>query len=135
MLVPAFCNHSCCAIRINIYITGFIIILKTESVNFISLAHSLHYGGVDMVMSWIFTGIVGISVASAIVFGNGSALAVATIEGAQSGVQLAISLAGAICLWTGVGKLMEKIGLTARLAKLLNPILKQVFPSVKSDPV
>lgn len=88
-----------------------------------------------MVMSWIFTAILGISVVSAIVFGRGSELAAATVEGAQSGIQLAISLAGSICLWTGVGKLMEKIGLTALLAKLLRPLLQRVFPSSKSDTV
>ena len=88
-----------------------------------------------MVMSWIFTAILGISVASAIVFGRGTELAAATVEGAQSGIQLAISLAGSICLWTGVGKLMEKIGLTALLAKLLKPLLQRVFPSSKSDTV
>lgn len=88
-----------------------------------------------MVMSWIFTAILGISVASAIVFGRGTELAAATVEGAQSGIQLAISLAGSICLWTGVGKLMEKIGLTALLAKLLRPLLQRVFPSSKSDTV
>lgn len=88
-----------------------------------------------MVMSWIFTAILGISVVSAIVFGRGTELAAATVEGAQSGIQLAISLAGSICLWTGVGKLMEKIGLTALLAKLLKPLLQRVFPSTKSDTI
>ena len=113
----------------------FIIKSKTEYVNFKYLTHSLHYGGVDMVMSWIFTGILGISLISAVIFGRGSALATATVEGAQSGIQLAISLAGSICLWCGVGKLMEKIGLTALLAKLLRPLLNRIFPSTRSDPV
>lgn len=88
-----------------------------------------------MVMSWIFTVILGISVASAMVFGRGSELAAATVQGAQSGMQLAISLAGAICLWTGVGKLMEKIGLTALLSKLLRPLLNRIFPSAKYDTI
>lgn len=92
-------------------------------------------GGVDMVMSWIFTVILGISVGSSIIFGRGSELAAATVDGAQSGIQLAISLAGSICLWTGVGNLMEKIGLTALLSKFLRPLLHRIFPSAKSDTV
>ena len=88
-----------------------------------------------MVMSWIFTGIVAISLIAAIVSGRGSELAVATTQGAQAGVTLCISIAGAICLWTGVGKVMEKTGLTAKLSKFLRPLLHQIFPSTKEDSV
>ncbi len=86
-----------------------------------------------MVMSWIFTGIVAISVISAILLGRGSELAAAVPQGAQAGVTLAVSLAGSICLWTGVGKLMEKAGFTGFLSKLLKPLLHKVFPSSKYD--
>ena len=68
-----------------------------------------------MTMSWIWTGILILSLICAAVTGNGSVLASAIPTGAQAGVTLAISLAGSICLWTGVGKLMEKAGLTAAL--------------------
>lgn len=88
-----------------------------------------------MVMSWIFTGIVGISLIAAMLLGNGSALAAAIPQGAQAGVTLAISLAGSICLWTGVGKLMETSGFTGFLARLLKPVLRRVFPSTKKDAV
>ena len=86
-----------------------------------------------MVMSWIFTGIVAISVVAALILGRGSQLAAAVPQGAQAGVTLAISMAGAICLWTGVGKLMEKAGFTAFLSRLLRPFLTRVFPSSKKD--
>ncbi len=87
-----------------------------------------------MVMSWIFTGIVAISVIATIILGRGSQLAAAVPQGAQAGITLAISMAGSICLWTGVGKLMEKAGFTAFLSKLLRPLLTKVFPSSKTDP-
>lgn len=87
-----------------------------------------------MVMSWIFTGIVTISLIAALLSGRGSELASAITQGAQSGVTLAVSMAGAICLWTGVGKLMEKAGFTALLSRLLKPVLNKVFPSAKKDP-
>ena len=88
-----------------------------------------------VVMSWIFTGIVAISLVAAILLGNGSALATAIPQGAQAGFTLAISIAGSICLWTGVGKLMEKAGFTAFLSKLLRPLLKRIFPSTQKDSV
>lgn len=88
-----------------------------------------------MVMSWIFTGIAAVSVVFALLLGRGPELAAAIPNGAQAGVTLAISIAGSICLWSGIGKLMEKAGFTAFLAKLLQPLLRRVFPSTRHDPV
>jgi len=86
-----------------------------------------------MVMSWIWTGLLGISVAAAIILGRGSELAAAVPQGAQAGITLAISIGGSVCLWTGVGKLMEQIGITRWLSKLLSPILSRIFPSSRTD--
>lgn len=88
-----------------------------------------------MIMSWIWTGLVALSVLCACITGNGQALSSAVLQGAQSGVNLALSMAGAICLWSGVGKLMEKGGLTAILSRMLMPLLKRIFPSAKEDTV
>ena len=77
-------------------------------------------------MSWIFTGIVFLSLIGALITGRGSELAAAVPQGAQAGITLAISMAGSICLWSGVGKVMDKAGLTDGLAKLLSPDRKSV---------
>ncbi len=86
-----------------------------------------------MVMSWVFTVLLGISLVSAMITGSGQALAAATAEGAQKGIALAFSLAGSMCLWSGLGKLMEVGGITAMLSKLLKPILSRLFPSSAKD--
>ena len=86
-----------------------------------------------MVMSWIFSAMVLISVIFALFTGNGTSLAAATAAGAQAGITLAVSLAGSLCLWTGVGKLMEHAGLTAALSRLIRPLLHRLFPSTKTD--
>lgn len=86
-----------------------------------------------MVMSWIFTGILLISILFAAVTGHGAALAAAVPQGAQAGVTLALSIGGSICLWSGVGNVMDKIGATGLLAKLLRPVLKLVFPSTQKN--
>lgn len=88
-----------------------------------------------MVMSWIWSGIVVISLLCAALSGNGSALAAAIPQGAQAGITLALSLAGSICLWTGIGALMERAGMTAGLFRLLAPALERIFPGSKGDPV
>ena len=86
-----------------------------------------------MVMSWIFTGMILLAVISAAATGSGSALAAALPQGAQAGITLGISLAGSICLWSGVGRLMEGIGLTKTLGGRMRPLLHRLFPSTKSD--
>lgn len=86
-----------------------------------------------MVMSWIYTGILAISLFSTIYYGTPHALAASVFQGAQAGVTLAISLAGSLCLWSGVGKLLEAAGITDMLAKLLKPLLHGIFPSTAAD--
>ncbi len=87
-----------------------------------------------MILSRIWTGMVCISIVAALVLGRGNLLASAVLEGAQAGVTLTISMAGAICLWSGVGRLMETIGMTQKLSALLRPALRRLFPSTRSDP-
>ena len=88
-----------------------------------------------MVMSWIWTGMLMVSVIASLVLGNGSSLAAAVPKGAQAGLELAISLAGSLCLWSGVGRLMEKAGLTQLLSRVFSPLLGRIFPSFRVDPV
>lgn len=88
-----------------------------------------------MIMSWIFALFLGISILSAAITGRGADLAAAVPQGAQAGITLAISIAGSLCLWSGVGRLMEKAGLTAILSKALLPLLGRLFPRTKTDPV
>ena len=87
-----------------------------------------------MVMSWIWLGMLAVSTLCALVTGNGNALAAAVAEGAQAGITLAVSIGGSLCLWTGVGALMEAAGITQLLSNLLKPLLSRVFPSTKRDP-
>ena len=88
-----------------------------------------------MVMSWIWCGLVGISLLCSVVSGSGNALASSVLQGAQAGVTLAISMAGAICLWSGVGQLMAHIGMTETLSRLLRPLLHRVFPATRKDTI
>lgn len=88
-----------------------------------------------MIMSWIWTGIAGISILCALLSGNGSAMAAAIAEGAQAGVSLGLSMAGAICLWSGVAAVMESAGIMGMLTRLFQPLLGGIFPTTKTDAV
>jgi len=87
-----------------------------------------------MVMSRIWTGFIALSILCAVLTGRGAELSKAIPNGAQEGITLAISLAGSLCLWTGVGALMDKTGVTGILSGILRPALKFVFPSCSRDP-
>lgn len=86
-----------------------------------------------MIMSWIFTLFLGVSLIFALIFGRGSALAAAVTQGSQTALELALGIGGSICLWTGVGNLMEHIGITAMLGRLLRPILERIFPECRES--
>ena len=86
-----------------------------------------------MVMSWVWAALVCASVVCAAVNGRASALSAAVMQGAQAGVNLAISIAGSLCLWAGIGRAMERLGLTEKLSRLLRPVMHRLFPSTQED--
>ena len=86
-----------------------------------------------MVMSYIWALLVGVSVVCAAVTGQMGALSGAVMQGAQSGITLAVSIAGSLCLWAGIGRAMERLGIAAALARMLRPLLHRLFPSTGQD--
>lgn len=86
-----------------------------------------------MTMTWIWSGMVLVSVVCGLALGRGPEVAEAAMEGAGAAVQLAISLAGMTCLWTGVMEVMKRAGLAEKLARLLAPILGRLFPTEVKD--
>ena len=87
-----------------------------------------------MVMSRIFTLMTALACLAAATTGRGADLAAALPRGAEAGITLALSLAGSLCLWTGVGRLLEAAGITGILARCLRPVLHRVFPGTAADP-
>lgn len=56
------------------------------------------------------------------------------MDGAGSAVEISVCIAGPLCLWNGLGALMERLGLSGALAKLFRPMLKRLYPSTQKDP-
>lgn len=86
-----------------------------------------------MAMTAIWTGMTVVSLVCAVVLGNGQALAAAALEGAAAAVQLCLNMAGILCLWMGVMEVMRRAGLAEKLARLLHPILRRLFPDFSKD--
>ncbi|MDO4536037.1 MAG: nucleoside recognition domain-containing protein [Clostridium perfringens] len=81
---------------------------------------------------WFF--IIASGIVFGIITGNGQVISNGIIESSDSATKFIISLVGIMCFWCGVMKVAEKSGLTAKIAKLLKPILKKLFrESSKSE--
>ena len=52
-------------------------------------------------------------------------------ESTKSAVELTISLLGTICLWNGIMQIASKTSIVKHLTKLLNPIMRKIFPDIK----
>ena len=87
-----------------------------------------------MAMSIIWCVLTGAAFLFAAASGRADAAAAAALSGAGEGVQLAIALAGPMLLWSGFARVCENAGLTAKLARLLRPLLGRIFPKTRDDP-
>ncbi len=65
--------------------------------------------------------------------GNIGMVTQAAFAGAAKSVDLIVSLAGVLMLWLGVLALMEASGLLQKLAGLLSPLLRHLFPELPAD--
>lgn len=86
-----------------------------------------------MVMAWIWTGMVVFSVFFGIANGTIEAVGSAAMDGAAAAVELCLSMAGVMCLWSGVMSLMKAAGLTDVLNKLFRPVLSRLLPHASRD--
>lgn len=55
------------------------------------------------------------------------------MDGAASAVELSVSMAGILCLWSGVMEIMNVCGLSAGLARAFRPILRRLMPQASRD--
>ena len=86
-----------------------------------------------MEITWIWTGMVTLSLLFGIATGNLDAVANGALEGARSAIELSLSMAGILCLWTGVMEVMNACGISAGLARLFRPILRRLLPDACRD--
>ncbi len=86
-----------------------------------------------MEMTWVWTGMVTLSLLFGLASGRLDAVANAALEGARSAIELSISMAGVLCLWSGVMEIMNACGLSEGLAKLFRPFLRKLLPNACRD--
>lgn len=79
-------------------------------------------------MSYIWLFFLGASLVCGVLTDQVSGLSGAAMQGAQQGAELCLSLCGALCLWSGAARVMEKSGLMQKLSCVLSPFLSRIFP-------
>ncbi len=84
-------------------------------------------------LSWVWTAMVALSLGYALLTGRVDAVAKGAFDGAAQAVELCLSMAGVLCLWSGVMAVMRASGLADGLSRLLRPILGRLFPSARRD--
>lgn len=86
-----------------------------------------------MEMAWVWTGMVTLSLVFGLLSGRLDAVSAAALDGARTAVELGLSMAGILCLWSGVMEMMNASGLSAGLARLFRPVLRRLLPEACRD--
>ncbi len=86
-----------------------------------------------MAMSWIWVIMVGLSLLFGWQNGTIAEVSAAAGTGAQSAVELCVSMAGPLCLWTGVMAVLRESGGLEKLSGLLRPVLGRLYPAFRGD--
>ena len=86
-----------------------------------------------MAMSWIWGGMVILSLLFGAATGRRDAVSEAALSGAQNAVELSLSMAGVLCLWSGIMEIMRVCGLTDGLARAFRPLMRRLLPEASRD--
>jgi spore maturation protein A len=80
---------------------------------------------------WLFFILSGFIVAA--IQGNVDAVTQAAFEGAKSGVSVCFGLISILVFWLGMMRIAEDAGILSKLAVLLRPFIRFLFPSVPKN--
>ncbi len=72
-----------------------------------------------------------ISIVYSVLIGNIEAINNSIFEVGESTINLVLNLLGTLCLWNGLMKIAEKTSLIKKIAKIVNPLMKALFPEIK----
>ena len=81
----------------------------------------------------IWSLLVIISVVCSFLFGRSENLSSAMVDSGADAVELLLTLAGILTLWSGIMKIAEKSGLTSLFARMSAPLLRLLFPALDKN--
>ena len=84
-------------------------------------------------VSYIWFFLIAIGILFSIFTGNVDVINKSILTNGEEALDLMLSILPIIVLWSGIMKIAEDAGLLKKIAKLLEPILKRLFPTVPKD--
>lgn len=81
-------------------------------------------------LNWLWAGIMAVAILVGGINGRIDEVTNAFLSGGGEGIQLALTLGGAMCLWGGMMRIAEKGGLTELLSRIMAPLIRFLFPSL-----
>ena len=84
-------------------------------------------------LNYIWSGLVIIAIICSAVLGNTQNLSKALLESGASSIELILTMAGIVCLWSGIMKIAEESGFTRLIARLFSPVLRPLFPRLNKN--
>lgn len=84
-------------------------------------------------MNYIWAVLVLVAVAFSVITGKGSEIGSALLSSGETAVNLLLTLAGTISMWSGIMAIADSSGITRGLSILFSPVLKLLFSDYKND--
>lgn len=84
-------------------------------------------------MNYIFAVLIILSLIVSFINGTVDETINAGIEGARGSIELVLSFAGIMCMWSGFLKLAEEGGALDFILKIIRPVTKLLFPKLKKN--
>lgn len=86
-------------------------------------------------MNYIFSGVIILSIFVSFITGTAEETIEAGIMASKNSIELVLSFAGIMCMWSGFLKVSEKGGASKYLSKLLSPVINFLFPRLKNEKI
>lgn len=84
-------------------------------------------------LNLVWAGLLVVGVAVAAARGNANVITETAMTAADSAIQILIGLLGVMVLWLGLSRIAEDAGLVKSLARLVQPVLRRLFPTIPRD--
>lgn len=84
-------------------------------------------------MTYLWSGMILVGIIYGLLTGNLKAVTEAVVSSSRESVNLCISMAGIVGMWTGLMKIAEGSGLIKGLSGKMGPVLRFLFPGLDPD--
>ncbi|MBQ3378570.1 MAG: hypothetical protein IJG50_01750 [Clostridia bacterium] len=84
-------------------------------------------------MNKLFAAMIIMGCAVGFICGRGAAVSEAVFNGASEAVRLLITIGGAVCLWSGLMRIIERSNMLGGVCRVISPVMKRLFPDIRPE--